>query len=160
MSLQDPEDPSQQQDSSTKQDYGSSSITATNLKDTAKGKGGGIKATVEVPKGSAGGGGGGGKYKDDASAVTHDSKSVLSQMAAKPHVPPINPCLWIFNLLAGIAALTSAALLVAQLLPLLMASGQQEQHTAILGAILKVYLACICLAFVSVLVDIVPDNFE
>ena len=70
---------------------------------------------------------------------------------AKPHVPPQNPCLWFFHLLAGVATLASLLLMVAQLMPLFLApKSGQGVHVDILSAILKIYVSLICLGFVIV----------
>lgn len=99
---------------------------------------------IEVPKGTGGGG-------DDASAVTEGQSVITSIIKEKPHVPSQNPCLWLFHLLQGIAALTSLMLLVSQLFPLFVhSSTATSQKTDILAAILKIYVSFICLAFMIV----------
>ena len=144
LSLQDPEAPAQDALASpSTTDYG-----ATKDEPPVSAAGGGGKGktskTIEVPKGFGGGG-------DDASAVTHESQTVISKLAlaSKPHVPPQNPCLWLFHLLQGLATLTSLLLLVSQLLPLVL-PGSKVTHPDILSSILKVYVSLICFAFMIV----------
>jgi len=138
LSLQDPEAPpaaaTEDTLASPPSNYG-----ATADEPAAGGK---KPKSIVVPRGSK-------ATADDASAATKESQSAISQLALKPHVPPQNPCLWLFHLLQGLATITSFLLLVSQLLPLVMPSSKVT-HPDILSAILKVYVSLICLAFIIV----------
>lgn len=97
---------------------------------------------IQVPKGR--------NAKDDDSSTAGrtssvNSGTVVTMASTKPHVPPQNPCLWLFHLLQGVAALTSVFLLISQVLPFMMGS-----NVGVLSAILKIYVMLICLAFVVV----------
>ena len=104
---------------------------------------------IVVPKGN--------KADDDGSTLT-EGKSVISTIVLtnKPHVPPQNPCLWLFHLLQGLAALASFCLFIAQLLPFLFPSKTTAAANkgTILSGILKFYLALICLFFIVVEADL------
>ena len=142
LSLQDPEAPPTTAEDKLA-DYG-----ATSDEPSAAAAGGKKKSkSIVVPKGKTKKGGA--TTADDASGATRESQSVISQLAAKPHVPPQNPCLWLFHLLQGLATITSLLLLVSQLLPLVMPNSKVT-HPDILSSILKVYVSLICLAFVIV----------
>lgn len=142
LSLQDPENPPAEPKDASK-DYGATDEAKKKTKTKSKAPGG-IKETIEVPKGKA----------DDASTITNDGRnSVISQIIEKPHVPSQNPCLWLFHLLEGIATLTSALLMFSQLIPLFMPSGKVT-HPDVLAAILKLYVSLICFAFIVVEADL------
>ena len=149
LSLKDPEtgESTKQEDVlSTTAAYGATTDDKNANKAKAK--------VVQVPKGT---------LADDGSTLTAEgNKSVISAIIAtnKPHIPRQNPCLCIFHLLQGLAALASLCLFISQLLPLLWhststAAGTTDNNkVGILSAILKVYIAVICLAFILVEVDL------
>ena len=140
LSLRDPEAPPT--DALATRQYGA---TAT-ADDDGKHKPN-APTSIPVPHTKKGGGGGGDDTAEQGRGDGGENKSVISQITStKPHVPAQNPCLWLFHLLQGIAALTSLLLLVTQLMPMFMTSNKPD----ILSSILKVYVSFICLAFVIV----------
>lgn len=154
LSLQDPEDPSTTPQPPT--DYGATGDDDdNNKKDDKKEEAASSSApppsktkTHAVPKGKkknkSGGDGRAGTRKKKEEE--EDDESPTDQLAHKPHVPSVNPCLWLFHLLQGLSAITSLLLLVSQILPLVLPSSKTA-HMDVLSAVLKVYVSLICLAF-------------
>jgi hypothetical protein len=72
-------------------------------------------------------------------------------LASRPHVPPQNPCLWLFHMLEGIAIATDICLFATQILPLFLV---HNIDIGVLSLALKVYIAFFCILFVSTEVNI------
>jgi len=91
-------------------------------------------------------------WKDEPSAPLKLSEAAL---AAKPHVPQINPCLWIFHLLQGVAVVASLCLLTTEILPLiLIPRGDIMSKLGPLAIALRVYISLFCVLFVLVESDL------
>lgn len=75
-------------------------------------------------------------------------------LRAKPHVPPQNPCLWLFHLLQGIGVVAALMLWTTQIIPLVLAHGQVLAQIGWASVFLKVYISAFCATFVAVEADL------
>jgi len=94
---------------------------------------------------------------DEEQQHDEDSENQLSAAAraSKPHVPPINPCLWMFHLLQGIGVAAALCLVATQVLPLvLMPREELLTKMGVLAIALKVYISLFCAVFVLVETDL------
>jgi hypothetical protein len=79
-------------------------------------------------------------------------------LRAKPHIPGINPCLWLFHTLQGVCVVASLMLCVTQVIPLVLAA--REKNAGLLNTVgwasvaLKAYISSFCLVFVAVETDL------
>jgi hypothetical protein len=75
-------------------------------------------------------------------------------LRAKPHVPGVNPCLWLFHTLQGIGVLASLMLCVTQMIPIVFARGDVLERVGPASVALKAYISSFCVVFVAVETDL------
>lgn len=92
-------------------------------------------------------------------SVSHEDETVrrgnktkaTSRTILTPERPGDNPCLWLFHLLSGIAAVASLCLLATQMIPvLLMSNDDRWSKLGVLSMALKFYIAVFCGLFLCV----------
>lgn len=80
-------------------------------------------------------------------------------LAAKPHVPSQNACLWLFHCLQGIAIVASLCLVTTQILPLALTLAHSEENdnpsefwtrVGITSLFLKLYISVFCILLLMV----------
>lgn len=68
-----------------------------------------------------------------------------------PHAPRVNPCLWLFHLLQGVAVLTAFCLLATQLIPIVIVLiSNYHDPLGFLNLALKAYISLFCIVFIFV----------
>jgi hypothetical protein len=94
---------------------------------------------------------------DDGSVESDDEITTDSRLPSvhmgdpKPHVPGQNACLWLFHLLQGMATVSSAALLVTQVVPFFVVpSDHIIESVGLFSLVLKVYIASFCAIFIVI----------
>lgn len=97
-----------------------------------------------------------------AAAATASPQKVTpltaAALRAKPHVPGINPCLWLFHTLQGVCVVAALMLCVTQVIPLVLAARQKSASVVSTvgwaSVALKAYITSFCLVFVAVETDL------
>jgi hypothetical protein len=95
-----------------------------------------------------------GKGKRKAAAKKPLSPLAAAATRAKPHVPGVNPCLWLFHTLQGVGVLASLMLCVTQVIPLVFARGDVLDRVGPASVALKAYISSFCAVFVAVETDL------
>ena len=80
-------------------------------------------------------------------AITPRTAAILR---VKPHVPPQNPCLWLFHLLQGIGVVASVMLWTTQVIPLFLSRGNVVAQVGWANLALKGYISAFCVVFMAV----------
>jgi protein-S-isoprenylcysteine O-methyltransferase Ste14 len=94
-----------------------------------------------------------GSVDDDDDELDDDTLAKQAKQAAaeaaKPHVPPVNACLWVFHLLEGICCVASLMLLTTQILPLIFMAGSNDMvsKVGITSLALRIYISLFCVLF-------------
>jgi hypothetical protein len=86
------------------------------------------------------------KHDDTVAPTSPDRIHSTEALAAKPHIPRDNPCLWLFHLLSGLTVIVSLCLLATQILPLFFSQEAANNHD-VLSLALRAYISLFCILF-------------